>query len=85
MTMFADDIAALRLQLDARDIEHRSVISGNFLRHPVSNHYQYTAGPMPNADYVSDHALMIGNHAYPIDWSCLDGITSRRSQIETAA
>lgn len=76
MTMFADDIAGLRLHLDERGIEHRSVISGNFLRHPASNHYQYTAGPMPNADYVSDHALMIGNHAQPIDWNILDGVAA---------
>lgn len=74
MTMFANDIAGLRAQLDERRIEHRTVISGNFLRHPASHYYKYTAEAMPNADYVSDHALMIGNHAGPIDWSVLDGV-----------
>lgn len=76
MTMFADDIGALRGRLEGRGIEHRSVISGNFLRHPASHYCQYTAEAMPNADYVSDHALMIGNSGQPIDWKCLDWVTS---------
>lgn len=74
LVMFADDPDGLRAQLDERRIEHRSVISGNFLRHPTISFYDYTAGPMPNADHVHDHGVMIGNHGQTIDWSCLDGI-----------
>lgn len=74
MTMFSNDVDGLRAQLDARGVEHRPVISGNFLRHPASHHMKYTAGPMPNADYVTDHALVIGNHGSAIDWSVLNGV-----------
>lgn len=73
--LLSDDRSALQAQLDKRCIEHRPVISGNFLRHPTSHHYDYTAGPLPNTDYVDRHGLMIGNHARPIDWSILDGVT----------
>lgn len=73
--LFADDIERLKAELDRRGVEHRPVLTGNFLRHPACHHYNYTAGPMPNADYVTDHALMIGNYGERIDWSFLDGIT----------
>lgn len=84
ITMFSDDIKTLRTQLDERNVEHRPVISGNFLRHPVNHYYDYVAGPMPNADYVTDHALMIGNHGNPIDWNMLVGINAAVPQIEAA-
>jgi CDP-6-deoxy-D-xylo-4-hexulose-3-dehydrase len=48
--------------------EHRPVVTGNFLRQPVIKHYRYEAGPMPNADYVHDHAVMIGNSHERIEW-----------------
>jgi CDP-4-dehydro-6-deoxyglucose reductase, E1 len=49
--------------------EHRPVVTGNFLRQPVIQHYDYMAGPMPNADYVHDNAIMIGNSGTErIEW-----------------
>jgi CDP-6-deoxy-D-xylo-4-hexulose-3-dehydrase len=72
--MFADDISDLKLKLDARRIEHRPILSGNFLHHPASQFCNYKAGPLPNTDYVEAHGLMIGNSAQPIDWSIMDGV-----------
>lgn len=66
-----DDVERLKANLTEKGIEHRPVISGNFLRHPVIKYYDHTALPTPNADYVHDHGVMIGNHAQPIDWSKL--------------
>lgn len=48
--------------------EHRPVVTGNFLRQPAIKHYRYEAGPTPNADYIHDHAVMIGNSHQRIDW-----------------
>jgi CDP-6-deoxy-D-xylo-4-hexulose-3-dehydrase len=48
--------------------ESRPVVTGNFLRQPAIQHYDYLAGPMPNADYIHDHALMIGNSHERITW-----------------
>jgi CDP-6-deoxy-D-xylo-4-hexulose-3-dehydrase len=50
--------------------EHRPVVTGNFLRQPVIRHYKYeTWGEMKGADYIHDHAVMIGNSHEKIDWS----------------
>lgn len=73
--MFADDIAAARVGLDGRGIEHRPLLTGNFLHHPASQYCNYKAGPLPNVDYVEQHGMMIGNSADPIDWSMMDGIS----------
>jgi CDP-6-deoxy-D-xylo-4-hexulose-3-dehydrase len=73
--MLADDVAGLREWLTERHVEHRPVLSGNFLRHPASRFCNYNAGPLPNVDYVEEHGLMIGNCAEPIDWSIIDGIS----------
>lgn len=44
------------------DFESRPVVTGNFLRQPVIQHYKYEVfGDMTNADYIHDHAKMIGN------------------------
>lgn len=49
--------------------EHRPVVTGNFLRQPVIRYYDHEVfGKMTNADYIHDHALMIGNSHEPIDW-----------------
>lgn len=49
--------------------EHRPVVTGNFLRQPVIKYYDYKVfGEMKNADYVTDHAVMIGNSHERIDW-----------------
>jgi CDP-6-deoxy-D-xylo-4-hexulose-3-dehydrase len=69
--LLSDEPDELKAMLDRKGIEHRPVISGNFLRHPTMKHYNYIADPLPNADYVHDHGVMIGNHAQEIDWSIL--------------
>ncbi len=51
--------------------ESRPVVTGNFLRQPAISYYEYVAGPMPNADYIHDNAIMIGNSHERIDWSAL--------------
>jgi CDP-6-deoxy-D-xylo-4-hexulose-3-dehydrase len=49
--------------------EHRPVVTGNFLRQPVIEHYDYEVfGEMANADYVTDNAVMIGNSHERIEW-----------------
>jgi len=65
--VFDDDVAIAR-----RTCETRPVISGNFLRSPSLKHYDYeVCGATPNADYIHDHAVMIGNRGSPVDWSFL--------------
>ena len=49
--------------------ESRPVVTGNFLRQPVIDYYRYEAGPMPNANYIHDHAIMIGNSHKRIVWA----------------
>jgi len=50
--------------------EHRPVVTGNFLRQPVIEYYDHVVhGEMTNADYVTDHAVMIGNSHERIEWS----------------
>src|SRR5574343_394970 len=52
--------------------EHRPVVTGNFLRQPVISHYRYVIhNGTENADYVHDHAIMIGNSHEPIAWESL--------------
>src|SRR6185503_2415873 len=50
------------------DYESRPVVTGNFLRQPAIQYYDYLAGPMPNADYIHDHAIMIGNSHERLEW-----------------
>lgn len=69
--LLSDDPESLKANLQTKGIEYRPVISGNFLRHPVIRYYDFESDPLPNADYVHDHGVMIGNHAQPIDWSIL--------------
>jgi CDP-4-dehydro-6-deoxyglucose reductase, E1 len=49
--------------------ESRPVVTGNFLRQKVIEHYNYEVhGKMTNADYIHDHCRMIGNSHERIDW-----------------
>lgn len=42
--------------------EFRPVVTGNFLRQPVIKYYDHEVfGEMKNADYIHDHARMVGN------------------------
>jgi CDP-6-deoxy-D-xylo-4-hexulose-3-dehydrase len=52
--------------------ETRPVVTGNFLRQPVISHYRYEVhNGTENADYIHDHALMIGNSHERIEWESL--------------
>src|SRR5690242_10532348 len=53
------------------DYESRPVVTGNFLRQPVIKHYDYIGGRMPNADYIHDNAIMIGNSHERLEWHLL--------------
>jgi len=54
---------SLRQFLEAKGIETRPVISGNFLRHPVIKYYEHEViGDTPVADAWHFGGIMIGNH-----------------------
>ena len=49
--------------------EYRPVVTGNFLKQPVISHYDYEVfGQTPNADFIDEKAVMIGNSHEPIKW-----------------
>jgi hypothetical protein len=51
-------------------------VTGNFLRQPVISHYRYEVhNGTENADYIHDHALMIGNSHERIEWESLNEST----------
>lgn len=53
--------------LKEADIGYRIVTGGNFLRHDVIKHYDYsTVGPMTNADIVHDYGFFVGNHPFDL-------------------
>lgn len=53
----------------AKKYEHRPVVTGNFLRQPVIKWYDHeVSGDLRNADYIHDHAIMIGNSHQRIEW-----------------
>lgn len=52
--------------LKEADIGYRIITGGNFLRHEVIKHFDYsTVGPMTNADIAHDFGFFVGNH--PLD------------------
>lgn len=53
--------------------DSRPVVSGNFLRQPVIRFYNHEVfGDMTNADYIHDHAKMIGNSHHEAPWARAD-------------
>jgi CDP-6-deoxy-D-xylo-4-hexulose-3-dehydrase len=63
-TVFDDDVKSV-----IGKYEHRPVVTGNFLRQPAITHYKVeVVGDMRNADYIHDHAVMVGNSHLRIDW-----------------
>lgn len=49
--------------------EYRPVVTGNFLRQKAISYYDHEVfGKMTNADYIHDHAIMIGNSHLPVEW-----------------
>jgi len=63
--VYDDDVDAVIDRFDSRP-----VVTGNFLRQQAIEHYDYEVfGKMTNADYIHDHAVMIGNSHEPIEWA----------------
>lgn len=53
--------------------ETRPIVTGNFLRQPVIEHYDHEVyGKLSGADYVHNNVLMIGNNHTVMDWSDLE-------------
>lgn len=53
--------------LKEADIGYRIITGGNFLRHDVIRHYDYSCvGPMTNADIVHDFGFFVGNHPFDL-------------------
>lgn len=72
----------LRKTLDRLGFEYRPIVAGNFTRNPVLKWFDlvdYEVGTFPNADYIHDHGLFIGNHHYPVN-EALDAL-SRVEQL----
>lgn len=69
--VLSDEIEELKKELDSKNIEHRPVVAGNFLRSPSIKYYDHDNPEVPNATYVHTNGLYIGNHHRPIDWSIL--------------
>jgi len=69
--VLSDDIDSVKKELDAKDIEYRPIVAGNFTRSTAIKYFDQPTATYPNADYIHDHGLYIGNHHQPIDWSIL--------------
>lgn len=67
-----DQAKALKAEFDAKGIEHRPIVGGNFLRSRSIERYQTIPTEAPNADAVHERGLYIGNHHEPIDWRILE-------------
>lgn len=53
--------------LKAADIGFRMITGGNFLRHDVIKHYQYSqVGEMTAANHVHDFGFFVGNHPFDL-------------------
>jgi len=62
--VYDDDVARV-----VGKYESRPVVTGNFTRQHVIRYYDHEVhGRLRNADYVHDHAVMIGNSHLKIDW-----------------
>lgn len=53
--------------LNARGIESRPIVAGNFTKNPVIKHLNHVAIPeLPAADEIHKNGLFIGNHHYDL-------------------
>lgn len=53
--------------LTSAGIESRPIVAGNFTRNPVMDRLDaYVPEALPNADYIHENGLFVGNHHYPI-------------------
>ncbi|MRU14496.1 DegT/DnrJ/EryC1/StrS family aminotransferase [Roseovarius sp. A21] len=54
-------------QLVEKGFECRPIVAGNFARSEVMRFFPHDIhGALPNADYIDENGLFIGNHHYPI-------------------
>ncbi|MEO0771596.1 MAG: DegT/DnrJ/EryC1/StrS family aminotransferase [Pseudomonadota bacterium] len=54
-------------KLGEMGFECRPIVAGNFTKNPVMQHIPHTVhGTLPNAEYIDQNGLFIGNHHYPI-------------------
>lgn len=70
-SVLSDDIEDVKEELDAKGIEHRPIVAGNFLSSPSIKYYDHNNPEVPNASYIHTNGLYIGNNHQPIDWSVL--------------
>lgn len=83
-SILSEDIEEVKKELDSKGIEHRPIVAGNFLRSQSIQYYDFCGSigyfnggksewlpHYPNAEYIHDHGIYIGNHHKPIDWSIL--------------
>lgn len=71
--LFTPDIQSVKDHFDAKGIEYRPIMSGNFTKSPSIKYYDYEiSGTLENTDYVESTGIFVGNHHYPVDWSFLD-------------
>jgi CDP-6-deoxy-D-xylo-4-hexulose-3-dehydrase len=53
--------------LDKAEIQSRPVVAGNFTLNPVMKYLRHEAlPPLPNATYVHENGLFVGNHHYDL-------------------
>ena len=58
------DRSTVQAHLEACGIETRPIMSGNIARQPAMALAPHRVGtPLPNADFINDHGLLIGIHA----------------------
>jgi CDP-6-deoxy-D-xylo-4-hexulose-3-dehydrase len=54
--------------LQKNNIDCRPIVSGNFLKNPVLNYYNYSiSGDIKNADIIDTNGLFVGNHHYNLE------------------
>lgn len=58
---------ALLKRLHQAGFECRPIVAGNFAKNPVVQYFDHEIhGGLPNADYIDQNGLFVGNHHYPI-------------------
>ena len=54
-------------RLRAAGFECRPIVAGNFAKNPVVQYFDFEIhDSLPNADYIDQNGLFVGNHHYPI-------------------
>lgn len=70
---FSPEIRKIAAGFDARGIDYRPIMSGNFTKSPAIKFYRHEVyGSLPNTRWVEDNGLFVGNHHFPVDWSVLE-------------